>query len=200
MLYEDEHGQREFSNLLKEKPSSARLRKSALGLAAMIGASAFSRTNAGVIRFDETFNVTFKVETHNRPSAIEPYGGANTGLGGVIRDTLGTGMGAKPICSTVVFCFAPPDTKESELPPGVNHPRTLDEGRCLRRPRLRQPDGIPTVNGAVWFDSRYIGNRWSSAATSADFHINQSFKQGPANDYRGDRWSQRTRRHSRGDV
>ena len=66
--------------------------------------------NAGVVRFDDQFNVVFKVETHNHPSAFEPYGGANTGLGGVIRDPLGTGLGAKPICNTDVFCFAPPDT------------------------------------------------------------------------------------------
>ena len=64
--------------------------------------------NAGVVRFDDEFNVAFKVETHNHPSALEPYGGANTGIGGVIRDIMGTGMGAKPICSTDVFCFAPP--------------------------------------------------------------------------------------------
>src|SRR5207244_4739000 len=75
------------------------------------------RDNAGVIRFDEQHNVAFKVETHSRPSAIEPYGGANTGVGGVIRDTLGTGLGAKPVCSTDVFCFAPPDVTSGELPP-----------------------------------------------------------------------------------
>src|SRR3989338_2038734 len=65
--------------------------------------------NSGVIRFDDEYNVCFKVETHNHPSALEPFGGANTGIGGVIRDILGTGLGAKPICSTDVFCFAPPD-------------------------------------------------------------------------------------------
>jgi phosphoribosylformylglycinamidine synthase II len=65
--------------------------------------------NAGVVKFTDELNVCFKVETHNHPSAIEPYGGANTGIGGVIRDPLGTGLGAKPICNTDVFCFAPPD-------------------------------------------------------------------------------------------
>src|SRR5204862_7366248 len=67
--------------------------------------------NAGIVRFDDTFNLAFKVETHNHPSALEPYGGANTGIGGVIRDIMGTGLGAKPICSTDVFCFAPPDVE-----------------------------------------------------------------------------------------
>ena len=74
--------------------------------------------NAGVVRFDDEFNVCFKVETHNHPSALEPYGGANTGLGGVIRDPLGTGLGAKPICNTDVFCFAPPDTPADDAAAG----------------------------------------------------------------------------------
>ena len=82
------------------------------------------KDNAGVVRFDEKQCVCFKVETHNHPSALEPYGGANTGLGGVIRDPLGTGLGAKPVCNTDVFCFAPPDTPYESLPPGVLHPRT----------------------------------------------------------------------------
>jgi len=64
--------------------------------------------NAGVVTFDDQFHVCFKVETHNHPSAIEPYGGANTGIGGVIRDPMGTGMGAKPICNTDVFASRRP--------------------------------------------------------------------------------------------
>src|SRR5207249_11673984 len=73
--------------------------------------------NAGVVRFDDEHDVCFKVETHNPPSAIDPYGGANTGLGGVIRDPLGTGLGAKPICTTDLSCVRPPDTP-AEAPPG----------------------------------------------------------------------------------
>ena len=84
--------------------------------------------NAGVVRFDDEFDVCFKVETHNHPSAIDPYGGANTGLGGVIRDVLGTGLGGKPIANTDVFCVAPPDTPPSSVPPGVLHPRRVLEG------------------------------------------------------------------------
>ena len=68
------------------------------------------KDNAGIIEFDEEYNVCFKVETHNHPSAIEPYGGANTGIGGVVRDIMGTGLGAKPILNTDVFCFGMPDT------------------------------------------------------------------------------------------
>ena len=84
--------------------------------------------NSGVIAFDEEFHVCFKVETHNHPSALEPFGGASTGIGGVIRDILGTGLGAKPIASTDVFCFAPPDTPAAQVPPGVLHPRRVIKG------------------------------------------------------------------------
>jgi phosphoribosylformylglycinamidine synthase len=114
--------------------------------------------NAGVVRFDERYNVCFKVETHNHPSAIEPYGGANTGLGGVIRDPLGTGLGAKPVCNTDVFCFAPPDTPPEDLPAGVLHPRKVMKGVVAGVRDYGNRMGIPTVNGAVCFDERYLAN------------------------------------------
>ena len=112
--------------------------------------------NAGVIAFDETDAVCFKVETHNRPSAIDPYGGSATGVGGVIRDVLGTGLGARPIANTDVFCVAYPDTQS--VPRGVLHPK-----RILRQVVAGVRDygnrmGIPTINGAVYFDERYLGN------------------------------------------
>ena len=114
--------------------------------------------NAGVIAFDETDAVCFKAETHNHPSAIEPYGGSATGAGGVIRDILGTGLAAKPIANTDVFCVAPPDRDGGTLPRGVIHPK-----RILRQVVAGVRDygnrmGIPTVNGAVYFDNRYLGN------------------------------------------
>ncbi len=156
--------------------------------------------NAGVIAFDETWAINVKVETHNRPSAIEPYGGAATGVGGCIRDVIGTGLGAKPIANTDVFCVAFPGSFTTEstethgessckmgpadgghrdgpesnisdltshppcppvvkpLPPGVLHPK-----RVLARVVDGVRDygnrmGIPTVNGAVYFDDRYVGN------------------------------------------
>ncbi|HVR86010.1 MAG TPA: AIR synthase-related protein, partial [Planctomycetota bacterium] len=114
------------------------------------------KDNAGIIEFDETSNVCFKVETHNHPSAIEPYGGANTGLGGVIRDILGCGLGAKPICSTDVFCVGLPDAKD--IPPGTIHPRRLLKGVMSGVRDYGNRMGIPTVNGAVFFDERYTGN------------------------------------------
>ena len=116
------------------------------------------RDNAGIIRFDDQYNVVFKVETHNHPSALEPYGGANTGIGGVIRDPMGTGMGAKPICNTDVFCFAPPDTPLEEIPAGVLHPRRVAKGVVSGVRDYGNRMGIPTVNGAVYFDPRYLGN------------------------------------------
>lgn len=114
--------------------------------------------NAGIVRFTDDYHVCFKVETHNHPSAIEPYGGANTGLGGVLRDALGTGLGALPICNTDVFCFAPPDTAPEALPPGVLHPRKVMTGVVSGVRDYGNRMGIPTVNGAVCFDERYLAN------------------------------------------
>ncbi len=139
--------------------------------------------NAGVIRFDEQFNLTFKVETHNHPSAIEPYGGANTGLGGVIRDTLGTGLGAKPIANTDVFCFAPPDTPGDELPPGVLHPRRVMKGVVAGVRDYGNRIGIPTVNGAVYFDRRYLGNPLVFCGSVGLLPINKSHKEPRAGDF-----------------
>jgi phosphoribosylformylglycinamidine synthase II len=111
--------------------------------------------NAGVIALDERHAICMKVETHNHPSAIEPYGGAATGAGGCIRDVMGTGLVARPIAATDVFCVAPPD---AAVPKGC-----LPPARILRQVVAGVRDygnrmGIPTLNGAVWFDPRYVGN------------------------------------------
>ncbi len=113
--------------------------------------------NAGVIAFDETDAVCFKVETHNHPSAIEPYGGSATGIGGVIRDILGTGLGAKPIANTDVFCVASHDFAK-RLPRGVIHPKRVLQQIVAGVRDYGNRMGIPTVNGAVYFDDRYLGN------------------------------------------
>ena len=116
----DENGERNFDNMLKETIFAATMQiRQSLGENDWC-VSVFE-DNAGIVEFDDEYNMAFKVETHNRPSALGPLGGANTGIGGVIRDTLGTGMGARPICNTDVFCFASPDTPPDELPPGVLH-------------------------------------------------------------------------------
>ena len=132
------------------------------------------KDNAGIIEFDDDSNVCFKVETHNHPSAIEPYGGANTGLGGVIRDILGCGMGAKPICSTDVFCVGQPDAKE--IPPGTIHPRRLLKGVMSGVRDYGNRMGIPTVNGAVFFDERYTGNPLVFCGTVGILPKTMSFK------------------------
>ncbi len=139
--------------------------------------------NAGVVRFDEEFNVCFKVETHNHPSAIEPYGGANTGLGGVIRDPMGTGLGAKPIANTDVFCFAPPDTPPEALPPGVLHPKKVMMGVVAGVRDYGNRMGIPTVNGAVCFDPRYLGNPLVFCGTIGLIPVNRCQKQAQAGDF-----------------
>ena len=114
--------------------------------------------NSGVIDFDEDFGVCFKVETHNHPSALEPYGGAATGIGGVIRDILGTGLGAKPILNTDIFCFGMPDLDYHDLPEGILHPKTIIKGviRGVRDYGNRM--GIPTASGAIYFDDAYLYN------------------------------------------
>ena len=102
--------------------------------------------------------VCFKVETHNHPSAIEPYGGAETGIGGVIRDPLGTGLGAKPIANTDVFCFAPPDMPDRAVPEGCLQPKRVMKGVVAGVRDYGNRMGIPTVNGAIFFDERFVGN------------------------------------------
>ena len=114
--------------------------------------------NAGIIEFDDKYNLVFKVETHNHPSAIEPYGGAGTGIGGVIRDSLGTGLGAKPILNTDVFCFGLPDTPYDKLPKGTLHPKRVFNGVVAGVRDYGNRMGIPTANGAILFDSRYTAN------------------------------------------
>jgi len=114
--------------------------------------------NAGVVEFDDESAICFKVETHNHPSALDPYGGAATGIGGVIRDPMGTGMGSKPVANTDVFCFGEPDTKLDEIPKGILHPKRIMKGVVSGVRDYGNRMGIPTVNGAIYFDERYLGN------------------------------------------
>ncbi|RMG37482.1 MAG: phosphoribosylformylglycinamidine synthase subunit PurL [Planctomycetota bacterium] len=157
VVYRDEHGEQRFENLLKETIFAATQTLRRQWGRRDWCVSVF-RDNAGVVRFNERYDVCFKVETHNHPSAIEPYGGANTGIGGVIRDPLGTGLGAKPVCNTDVFCFAPPTFPDEQLPPGVLPPRAVIRGVVAGVRDYGNRMGIPTVNGAVYFDDRYLGN------------------------------------------
>jgi phosphoribosylformylglycinamidine synthase len=117
--------------------------------------SAFTE-NAGIVDFDGKNELSFKVETHNHPSAIEPFGGANTGIGGVIRDVIG--VSARPIASTDVLCFGPREVPLEELPQGVLHPRRIASGVVAGIEDYGNKMGIPTVNGAVWYDAGYTAN------------------------------------------
>ena len=114
------------------------------------------RDNAGVVAFTNSHDACIKVETHNSPSALDPYGGALTGIVGVNRDPMGTGMGAELVANIDVFCFASP-FYDRELPPRLLHPRRVLEGVREGVEHGGNKSGIPTVNGALVFDERYLG-------------------------------------------
>ncbi len=112
--------------------------------------------NAGIIAVGDDDAVSFKVETHNHPSALEPFGGANTGVGGVIRDVMG--VSAQPIANIDVLCFGPADLPAGELPPGVLHPARIASGVVAGVRDYGNKLGVPTVAGAVLYDPGYTRN------------------------------------------
>ncbi len=169
-------GERSFQNMLRETIFAA-TEKIRRDLGPDDWCVSVFRDNAGIVRFDDEYNIVFKVETHNHPSALEPYGGANTGIGGVIRDPMGTGMGAKPICNTDVFCFAPPDTPLEQIPAGVLHPRRVAKSVVSGVRDYGNRMGIPTVNGAVYFDPRYLGNPLVFCGNVGLIPCDKSFKE-----------------------
>ncbi|MBD3391922.1 MAG: phosphoribosylformylglycinamidine synthase [Chitinivibrionales bacterium] len=114
------------------------------------------KDNAGAIRFNDQWAVAFKVETHNSPSALDPYGGALTGIVGVNRDPFGTGLGGRLIANTDVFCFASP-FYEKPVPPRILHPKRVLEGVREGVEHGGNKSGIPTVNGTIVFDDRFLG-------------------------------------------
>jgi phosphoribosylformylglycinamidine synthase len=114
------------------------------------------KDNAGVIKFNDDWNLVMKVETHNSPSALDPYGGALTGIVGVNRDPLGTGMGSKLIFNTDVFCFASP-FYDKPLPPRLMHPKRIFEGVRKGVEHGGNKSGIPTINGSIVFDDKFLG-------------------------------------------
>lgn len=117
--------------------------------------SAFT-DNAGIIQFDDTYEISFKAETHNHPSAIEPFGGANTGVGGVIRDIMG--VSARPFAVTDVLCFGLPDMAPEKIPDGTLHPKRIIAGVVEGVKDYGNKMGIPTVNGAVHYNEAYASN------------------------------------------
>lgn len=112
--------------------------------------------NAGIIAFDDQYDLAFKVETHNHPSALEPFGGANTGVGGVVRDIIG--VSARPIATTDVLCFGPQDYPYDQLPNGILHPQRIADGVVAGIGDYGNKLGLPTVNGAILYDVGYLGN------------------------------------------
>jgi phosphoribosylformylglycinamidine synthase len=114
------------------------------------------KDNAGIVEFDENHDIAMKVETHNHPTALDPYGGAGTGSGGVFRDVMG--VGAKPILSTDVLFFGPIDYPFEKLPKGVMHPKRLMKGAVSGIRDYGNKMGIPTANGGIGFDEGYVGN------------------------------------------
>ena len=112
--------------------------------------------NSGVIAWNDDWSLCMKAETHNSPSALDPFGGAITGIVGVNRDILGTGLGARPIANTDIFCFGPPDYS-GKIPEGLFHPSRVFRGVHAGVRAGGNESGIPTVNGAIIFDDRYLG-------------------------------------------
>ncbi len=114
------------------------------------------KDNAGIIKFNDKYSLAFKVETHNTPSALDPYGGALTGIVGVNRDPFGSGKGARLLFNTDVFCFAAPDYKGA-IPPRLLHPRRVLDGVREGVEHGGNKSGIPTVNGSLVFDESFLG-------------------------------------------
>jgi phosphoribosylformylglycinamidine synthase subunit PurSL len=112
--------------------------------------------NAGVIEFTEGTTIALKAETHNHPSAVEPFGGANTGVGGVIRDVLG--IAHRPIAVTDVLCFGPPTLPLADLPDGALHPSRIRDGVIDGVADYGNKIGLPTVAGAILYDPAYTTN------------------------------------------
>jgi phosphoribosylformylglycinamidine synthase len=139
----------------RESTMLGQLRASTTAIARDFVVSAFDG-NAGVVRFDAKRTYALKCETHNHPSAVEPFGGANTGVGGVIRDVLGADH--DPIAVTDILCFGEPDTKFADLPEGTLHPRRVRDGVVAGVADYGNKIGLPTIAGAVFYDRGYAAN------------------------------------------
>lgn len=131
--------------------------------------SVFSDNSGGIV-FDEDYLITHKVETHNSPSALDPFGGAITGIVGVNRDTIGFGLGAKPVANVYGFCFGnPEDTRplyrDRELKNKMLSPRRIMDGVIKGINVGGNCSGIPTLSGFVKFDDRYRGKPLVFAGT-----------------------------------
>jgi phosphoribosylformylglycinamidine synthase subunit PurSL len=136
-------------------PLLRQLRDATDAIAAPFLRSAFVG-NAGIVSFEPGVTLAVKAETHNHPSAVEPFGGANTGVGGVIRDVMGAAH--RPIAITDILCFGPADLPVAELPEGSLHPRLIEDGVVAGVADYGNKIGLPTVAGAVLYDRGYVAN------------------------------------------
>jgi len=112
--------------------------------------------DAAVVEFDKEHGYVVALESHNHPSALDPYGGAATGIGGILRDVVC--MGGQPIALIDPIFFGPLDYPEEKLPPGTKHPRYLFRGVVSGIADYGNRVGIPTVSGLVEFDESYVTN------------------------------------------
>lgn len=154
--HEDEEGKREIKSLFKTfiKGATSKI----IEERKIDWARSVFTDNAGIVRWDEKLDVCIKVETHNSPSALDPYGGALTGILGVNRDILGCGLGAKPIANTDVFCLPPEDADADGLWPSELHsPERIRKGVHKGVQDGGNKSGIPTVNGGFYYDLSYAG-------------------------------------------
>jgi phosphoribosylformylglycinamidine synthase len=164
--YEDGRGNRQsinslFKSFIVRATQEIRTRQGANDICLSV-----FKDNAGVIRFNDDWSLVFKAETHNSPSALDPYGGALTGIVGVNRDSFGTGQGARLLFNTDVFCFASP-FYDKPLPPRLLHPRRIFEGVVEGVEHGGNKSGIPTVNGSIVFDDRFAGKPLVYCGTGA---------------------------------
>jgi phosphoribosylformylglycinamidine synthase len=137
------------------RPLLAQLRAATEAIDAPFVVSSFVG-NAGIVRFAPGRTIALKCETHNHPSAVEPFGGANTGVGGVIRDVLGAAH--RPIAVTDILCFGPDGVDADDLPDGVLHPSRIRDGVVAGVADYGNKIGLPTVAGAVLYDPGYTAN------------------------------------------
>lgn len=137
------------------EPLMQQLRRATVEIDAPFVVSAFDG-NAGIVRFGAMPPLAVKVETHNHPSAVEPFGGANTGVGGVVRDVLAAP--ARPVALTDILCFGRTDTAPAEIPAGVLHPALIEDGVVAGVADYGNKLGVPTVAGAVLYDNGYLQN------------------------------------------
>ena len=158
--YQDDNEQITINSLFKTY-----IKKSTEDINAQYLVSVF-KDNAGVIRFNDNYGIAMKVETHNSPSALDPYGGALTGIVGCNRDPAGTGRGYKLLFNTDIFCFASP-FYSGKIPPRLFHPRRVMKGVHKGIIDGGNQSGIPTVNGSLYFDDRFLGKPLVFCGTGA---------------------------------